>query len=93
MQNTVRRLTFQAKKLRRNDKQTKIFPCFHRVIETRVEVWENEKLKWEHESVEFSQTFTSDSTTYGTVTRGGGGGGVLNSIYFISLINQVKRKA
>ena len=25
----------------------KHFPCFHTVIETRVEVWENEKLKWE----------------------------------------------
>ena len=25
-------------------------PCFYTVIETRVEVWENEKLKWEHES-------------------------------------------
>ena len=27
----------------------KHFRCFHTVIETRVEVWENEKLKWEHE--------------------------------------------
>ena len=25
-----------------------MFPCYHTVIETRVEVWENEKLKWEH---------------------------------------------
>ena len=29
---------------RRNGKH---FPCLHTVIETRVEVWENEKLKWE----------------------------------------------
>ena len=50
----------------------KHFPCFHTVIETRVEVWENEKLKWEHEPVgrvfpryfEFSQTSTSVSITY-----------------------------
>ena len=26
----------------------KHFPCFHTVIETRVEVWENVKLKWEY---------------------------------------------
>ena len=32
-------------------KERKHFPCFHTVIETRVEVWENEKLAWsvEHE--------------------------------------------
>ena len=30
-------------------RNTKHFPCFHTVIKTRVEVWENEKLKWEHE--------------------------------------------
>ena len=29
----------------------KHFPRFHTVIETRVEVWENEKLKWEREPV------------------------------------------
>ena len=29
-------------------------PCFYRVIQTRVEVWENEKCFFE-----FSQTFTS----------------------------------
>ena len=48
----------------------KHFPCFHTVTETLVEVWENEKLKWEHESArqvfpryfEFSQTSTSVST-------------------------------
>ena len=47
----------------------KHFSCFHTVIETPVEVWENEKLKWEHEPVgrvfqryfEFSQTSTSVS--------------------------------
>ena len=47
----------------------KYFPCFHTVIETRVEVWENEKLKWEREHAgrvfpryfEFSKTFTSVS--------------------------------
>ena len=26
----------------------KHFLCFHRVIETQVEVWKNEKLQWEH---------------------------------------------
>ena len=49
----------------------KHFPCFHTVLETRVEVWENEKLKWEHKPVvrvfqrnsKFSQTFTSVSIT------------------------------
>ena len=47
----------------------KHFPCLPTVIETRVEVWENEKLKWEHKPVgrvfphnfEFSQTSTSVS--------------------------------
>ena len=34
----------------------KHFPCFHTVIETRVEVWENEKLQWEHESASVSIT-------------------------------------
>ena len=32
-----------------NLRNGKHFPCFHMVIETRVEVWEIEKLKWEHE--------------------------------------------
>ena len=49
----------------------KHFPCFPTVLETRVEVWENEKLKWEHEPVgrvfqrnsKFSETFTSVSIT------------------------------
>ena len=27
----------------------KHFPCFHTFIESRVEIWENEELKWEHE--------------------------------------------
>ena len=29
----------------------KHFPCFHTVIETRVEVWEEDKLKWGHKPV------------------------------------------
>ena len=29
-------------------KNRKHFACFHTVIETRVEVWENKKLKWKH---------------------------------------------
>ena len=32
-------------------RNSKHFPCFHTVIKTRVEVCENEKLKWEHEPV------------------------------------------
>ena len=33
-------------------KNRKHFPCFNTVVETRVwEVWEGEKLKWEHEPV------------------------------------------
>ena len=51
----------------------KHFPRFDIVIETRVEVWENEKLKWEHEPVgrvfpshlELSETSTSVSITHG----------------------------
>ena len=51
----------------------KHFPCSHTVIETRVEVWENAKLKWEHgpagrvfpRNFEFFQTSTSVSITYG----------------------------
>ncbi len=27
----------------------KHFPCFYRVIETRVEVWEKREVAWEHE--------------------------------------------
>jgi uncharacterized membrane protein len=27
----------------------KHFPCFYRVIETRVEVWEKREIPWEHE--------------------------------------------
>ena len=27
----------------------KHFPCFYRVIETRVEVWEKREIAWEHE--------------------------------------------
>ena len=54
-----------------------VFPCFHTVIETRVKVWENVKLKWEHEPVgqvfprnfEFSQTCTSVSITYGNTGK------------------------
>ena len=50
----------------------KHFLCFHTVIETRVKVWEDEKLKSEHEPVgrefprnlKFFQTSTSVSITY-----------------------------
>ena len=45
-------------------------PCFYRVIETQVEVWENEKCfgnttagECFHSFFEFSQTFTSVSIT------------------------------
>ena len=34
-----------------NSTKTKTFSVVHTVIETRVEVWENQKLKWEHEPV------------------------------------------
>ena len=27
------------------------FPCFHTITETQVEIWEIEKLQWEHETV------------------------------------------
>ena len=53
----------------------KHFACFHIVIQIRVEVWEDDKLKWEYEPavfprvfpryLEFSQTSTSVSITYG----------------------------
>ena len=57
----------------------KDFLCFRTVIETRVEVWENEKLQWEHEPVgrvfpryfEFSQTFRSVYLTYGNTVKNG----------------------
>ena len=70
----------------------KHFPCFHTVIETRVEVWENEKLKWEHEPVgrvfprnfEFSQTSTSVSITYGNTGK--------NVFYFVYKITRRKLK-
>ena len=39
MSHKVRKLVFLKLKLRNR----KHFPCFYRVIETRVEVWENEK--------------------------------------------------
>ena len=56
----------------------KHFSCFRIVFETRVEVWENEKLKWEYELIrrmfprnfDFFQTSTSVSITYGNT--GGG---------------------
>ena len=56
----------------------KHFPRFHTVIyiELRVEVRENEKLKWEREigrvflrNFEFSQTSTSVSITYGNTGK------------------------
>ena len=60
-------------------------------VETRVEVWENEKLKWEHEPAwqvfpryfEFSQTFTSVSITYGNMG---------NVFYFFYKITRGKLK-
>jgi hypothetical protein len=30
-------------------KKQKTLPCFYRVIETRVEVWEKREIAWEHE--------------------------------------------
>ena len=43
-------------------RKRKHVPCFHRVIETRVEVWENKNCcgnECFHSFFEFSQTFTS----------------------------------
>ena len=65
-------------------------PCLHTVIETRMEVWENEELKWEHKpagrvfprNVEFSQTFTSVSIA---VCKHGG-----NVFYFIYKITCIE---
>ena len=37
---------------------------FPYVIETRVEVWENEKLKWEHEPVELPEMRDKMAVTY-----------------------------
>ena len=70
----------------------KHFPCFHTVVETRVDVWENEKLKWEHEPIgrvfpryfEFSQTFTSVSITYGSTLK--------KVFYFVYKITRRKLK-
>ena len=50
-------------------------PCFYRVIKTRVEVWENEKMLWEHQpqanvptafssSAKLSRVFVSIETLY-----------------------------
>ena len=66
-------------------------------MEARVEVWENEKLKWEHEpagrvfprNFEFSQTSTSVSITRGN-TRGGGGGG--GDVFYAFYKNNQYRK-
>ena len=49
-------------------------------IERRVEVWENEKLQFEH--FEFSQTFTSVSITYGNTEK--------NVFYFFYKITRRK---
>ena len=43
-------------------KNRKHFPCFYRVIETRVKVWEKREIAWEHEhevrvSPKLSQVF------------------------------------
>ena len=71
----------------------KHFPCFHTVIAIQVEVWENEKLKWEHEHIlwlvfprnfEFSQTSTSVSITYGNMGK--------NVFYFFYKITRRKLK-
>jgi hypothetical protein len=35
----------------------KHFPCFYRVIETRVEVWEKREIAWEHEVRVFPRNF------------------------------------
>ena len=67
-----------------------MFP--YSLMETRVEVWENEKLQWKHELVgrvfpryfEFSQTFTSVSITYGNTEK--------NVFYFFYKITRRKLK-
>ena len=38
-------------------------PCFYRVIETLVKVWENSKKLWKHSQFLFSQTSTRVSIT------------------------------
>ena len=64
----------------------KYFPCFHTVIETLVKLWENEKLKWEHEPVERVFCYSSrklsrvQSITYGNT----GGGGIFYYPYKIT---------
>ena len=36
----------------------KHFPCFHTVIETRVEICENKKLQWEHKPIDRASVST-----------------------------------
>ena len=65
----------------------KYFPCFPTVIETRVEVWENEKLKWEREPVErvFPRNFEVPQTSTSVfITYGNTGKNVFNFFYKIT---------
>ena len=61
----------------------KHFPCFHTVIGTLVEVWENGKLKFPR-NFEFFQTSTCVSITYGNTGE--------NIFYFIYKITRRKLK-
>ena len=61
---------FHFKSVTAKEIENIIRACFHTVVKTQVEVWENEKLNWKLEGrvfpryFEFSQTSTSVSTTY-----------------------------
>ena len=62
---TCRYLRLLANQFDQGLRNRKHFPCFYRVIETREEVWENEKCcgntNRSHSFFEFSQTFTNVS--------------------------------
>ena len=66
-------------------KKYKTFSVFQYSIETRVEVWENEKLQWEHEHIGrmFPRNFVFSQTFIGT--RG-------NVLYFFYKITRGKLK-
>ena len=65
--------TWTSPTVMRELRNRKHFPCFHTVIEKRVEVWENEKLQLEHEPARqvFPRYFaiSSVSITYGNTEK------------------------
>ena len=71
--NATQRNATQRNATQRLRNRKHLWNYFHTVIETRVEVWGNEELQWEHEPVgrvfprnfDFSQTSTSVSIMYG----------------------------